>query len=135
MAFIEPVTLSGRHVRLEPLAMDHHDALVDAASDGELWKLWYTSVPAPEAMVGASGAMLIFGGASMMLGVKPQLGALAVIGFLASVSPTIHDFWHAEDEGQRSSDTMNFAKNMALAGAAVAFLGRECDSGKGADAS
>jgi RimJ/RimL family protein N-acetyltransferase len=50
MAFIEPVTLSGRHVRLEPLAMDHHDALVEAASDGELWTLWYTSVPAPEAM-------------------------------------------------------------------------------------
>ncbi|HEX8883859.1 MAG TPA: GNAT family protein [Noviherbaspirillum sp.] len=50
MAFIEPVTLSGRHVRLEPLAMIHHDALVEAASDGELWKLWYTSVPAPQAM-------------------------------------------------------------------------------------
>lgn len=50
MAFIEPVTLSGRHVRLEPLAMIHHDALVEAASDGELWKLWYTSVPTPEAM-------------------------------------------------------------------------------------
>lgn len=50
MAFIEPVTLSGRHVRLEPLAMIHHDALVEAACDGELWKLWYTSVPAPEAM-------------------------------------------------------------------------------------
>lgn len=50
MAFIEPVTLSGRHVRLEPLAMIHHDALVEAASDGALWKLWYTSVPAPQAM-------------------------------------------------------------------------------------
>lgn len=50
MVFIEPVTLSGRHVRLEPLAMIHHDALVEAASDGELWKLWYTSVPAPQAM-------------------------------------------------------------------------------------
>lgn len=50
MAFIEPVTLSGRHVRLEPLATIHHDALVEAASDGELWKLWYTSVPTPEAM-------------------------------------------------------------------------------------
>jgi RimJ/RimL family protein N-acetyltransferase len=50
MAFIEPVTLSGRHMRLEPLAMIHHDALVEAASDGELWKLWYTSVPAPQAM-------------------------------------------------------------------------------------
>ncbi|WP_194711314.1 GNAT family N-acetyltransferase [Noviherbaspirillum soli] len=50
MVFIEPVTLSGRHARLEPLAMMHHDALVEAASDGELWKLWYTSVPAPQAM-------------------------------------------------------------------------------------
>lgn len=50
MVFIEPVTLSGRHVRLEPLAMIHHDTLVEAASDGDLWKLWYTSVPAPEAM-------------------------------------------------------------------------------------
>ena len=50
MAFIEPVTLTGRHVQLEPLAASHHDALVEAASDGALWKLWYTSVPAPEAM-------------------------------------------------------------------------------------
>jgi RimJ/RimL family protein N-acetyltransferase len=50
MAFIEPVTLGGRHVTLEPLAPSHHDALVEAASDGELWKLWYTSVPAPDAM-------------------------------------------------------------------------------------
>ncbi|MDB5644766.1 MAG: family N-acetyltransferase, partial [Methylobacterium sp.] len=49
MAFIEPVTLAGRHVRLEPLAAEHHDALVEAASDGKLWKLWYTSVPAPDA--------------------------------------------------------------------------------------
>jgi RimJ/RimL family protein N-acetyltransferase len=50
MAFIEPVTLTGRHVQLEPLAAAHHDALVDAASDGELWKLWYTSVPSPQTM-------------------------------------------------------------------------------------
>jgi RimJ/RimL family protein N-acetyltransferase len=50
MAFIEPVTLTGRHVQLEPLAASHHDALAEAASDGALWKLWYTSVPAPEAM-------------------------------------------------------------------------------------
>jgi RimJ/RimL family protein N-acetyltransferase len=50
MAFIEPVTLTGRHVQLEPLAAGHVDALVEAASDGELWKLWYTSVPSPQAM-------------------------------------------------------------------------------------
>jgi RimJ/RimL family protein N-acetyltransferase len=52
MAFIEPVTLTGRHVQLEPLAAGHHDALAEAASDGELWKLWYTSVPAPQALRG-----------------------------------------------------------------------------------
>jgi RimJ/RimL family protein N-acetyltransferase len=43
--FIEPVTLEGDHVRLLPLDRKHHDALVEAACDGELWKLWYTSVP------------------------------------------------------------------------------------------
>ncbi len=51
MAFTEPITLTGVHATLEPLTVDHHDALVAAASDGELWKLWYTSVPRPEAMI------------------------------------------------------------------------------------
>lgn len=50
MTFLEPLTLTGRHVILEPLAEDHHDGLVEAARDGELWTLWYTSVPAPGAM-------------------------------------------------------------------------------------
>jgi RimJ/RimL family protein N-acetyltransferase len=48
--FLRPVTLTGRLVVLEPLAHEHHDGLVDAARDGELWNLWYTSVPRPEAM-------------------------------------------------------------------------------------
>jgi N-acetyltransferase len=47
--FLAPVVLEGRHVRLEPLRLDHVDALRAAAADGELWKLWYTSVPTPEA--------------------------------------------------------------------------------------
>ncbi|MET1035069.1 MAG: GNAT family protein [Arthrobacter sp.] len=50
MAGIEPVTLAGRLVRLEPLEAEHHDGLVDAVRDGELWNLWYTSVPAPADM-------------------------------------------------------------------------------------
>jgi RimJ/RimL family protein N-acetyltransferase len=48
MAFIEPITLKGRHATLEPLARDHEEALKRAAADGELWRLWYTSVPAPD---------------------------------------------------------------------------------------
>ena len=47
MAWLEPVTLQGPHARLEPLSHDHCDGLIEAVKDGELWKLWYTSVPSP----------------------------------------------------------------------------------------
>jgi len=42
-----PTVLEGHGVRLEPLAREHHDGLVAAAGDGDLWTLWFTSVPAP----------------------------------------------------------------------------------------
>ena len=45
-----PLTLSGQRVLLEPLAASHAAALAQAADDGALWKLWYTSVPRPENM-------------------------------------------------------------------------------------
>jgi RimJ/RimL family protein N-acetyltransferase len=50
MPWLEPVTLAGKHAVLEPLTHQHHDALVEAVKDGELWKLWYTSVPEPSRM-------------------------------------------------------------------------------------
>ena len=50
MAFLRPVTLQGRHAALVPLAAAHRAGLQDATRDGELWKLWYTAVPSPEAM-------------------------------------------------------------------------------------
>lgn len=48
--FLEPVTLRGTHVQLEPLAHEQAPALDAAAADGELWNLWYTSVPDHEHM-------------------------------------------------------------------------------------
>ena len=48
--FIEPVTLRGEQVTLEPLAREHVGALRTAAMDGELWRLWFTSVPAPDSV-------------------------------------------------------------------------------------
>jgi RimJ/RimL family protein N-acetyltransferase len=47
MAFVEPVTLEARGVRLVPLALEHEAGLKAAAADGELWKLRITSVPEP----------------------------------------------------------------------------------------
>jgi N-acetyltransferase len=48
MAFVEPVTLEARGVRLQPLTLAHEAGLKAAASDGELWKLRITSVPEPQ---------------------------------------------------------------------------------------
>lgn len=44
---LQPVTLEGFGVRLEPLAALHVDGLRGAAADGRLWELWFTSVPEP----------------------------------------------------------------------------------------
>jgi RimJ/RimL family protein N-acetyltransferase len=69
MPWLEPVILRGEHARLEPLAPSHRDGLVDAANDGELFKLWYTTVPKAENMekeiarrlaLQAAGSMLPF---------------------------------------------------------------------------
>jgi RimJ/RimL family protein N-acetyltransferase len=46
--FVTPVILRDRGVRLEPLELKHEEGLRAAASDGQLWKLRVTSVPAPE---------------------------------------------------------------------------------------
>ena len=47
---IQPVTLTGQHVELVPLAVEHEDGQIAAATDGRLWELWYTSIPKPEGM-------------------------------------------------------------------------------------
>ena len=69
MAWPEPVTLRSGRVTLEPLARRHQADLVEAVKDGELWRLWYTSVPSPEGMsaeierrlgLQAAGSMLPF---------------------------------------------------------------------------
>ena len=48
MPVVEPITLQGKHAILEPLAEMHLDELKAAAADGELWDLWFTSVPTPD---------------------------------------------------------------------------------------
>ena len=49
-AFLQETQLLGKHVQLVPLSMAHHDALVEAVKDGELWRHWYTFIPTPEKM-------------------------------------------------------------------------------------
>lgn len=69
MGWPAPVELRGSHAVLRSLASEHEAALCEAARDGELWRLWYTSVPSPEGMAAeierrlalqAAGSMLPF---------------------------------------------------------------------------
>ncbi|MEN9391090.1 MAG: hypothetical protein RL017_387 [Pseudomonadota bacterium] len=50
MTWIKPVTLKGNNITLVPLAMAHCTDLIEATKDGELWKLWYATVPSPDEM-------------------------------------------------------------------------------------
>lgn len=69
MSFVAALNLEGRSATLEPLSLDHHDALCEAVRDGALWELWATSVPHPDGMraeierrlaLMAAGSMLPF---------------------------------------------------------------------------
>jgi RimJ/RimL family protein N-acetyltransferase len=69
MTWLQPITLRTSGVRLEPLAHHHREQLIEAVRDGELWRLWYTYIPAPEKMAAeidrrlslqAAGSMLPF---------------------------------------------------------------------------
>jgi N-acetyltransferase len=50
MGFADSVSLHGQQVSLVPLAYSHHDDLVEAVKDGELWNLWYTHIPTPDGL-------------------------------------------------------------------------------------
>jgi putative oxidoreductase len=83
------------------------------------------NLPQPELAILASGALLAAGGASLILGMKPKLGALSLIGFLALASPLFHDFWNVDDPQAKQQQMVHFLKNIALLGAALSLAGVE----------
>ncbi|HZE80880.1 MAG TPA: DoxX family protein [Candidatus Polarisedimenticolia bacterium] len=83
------------------------------------------NVPMPEVAVVATGVALVAGGTSILLGVKPKLGAAAIAGFLAGVSPVMHNFWNVQDPNQRMNEMVHFSKNLALLGGALALMGMD----------
>lgn len=80
------------------------------------------NVPAPSLAVIGTGVLLIAGGLSVLLGILPILGLLLLILFLVPTSLLMHNFWTIQDPQARAADQINFLKNMALTGAALALM-------------
>lgn len=79
-------------------------------------------VPAADTAVPASGALILAGGLSVIAGVKPREGLAAIVAFLIPVTLQMHRFWEVDDPQQRMGETIHFAKNMALVGAALMMM-------------
>lgn len=78
-----------------------------------------SGVPAPTLAVLVSGLMILAGGLSILLGVKPRWGALLLVAFLIPVSFMMHRFWGLPDPMMAANQAAHFWKNIALAGASL----------------
>lgn len=126
MSWLEPVTLRSGRVTLEPLARRHEAALSEAVKDGELWRLWYTSVPSPEGMgaeidrrlgLQAAGSMLPFavidGGDGKGAGPGRAIGMTTYMNVdAANKRVEIGSTWYAR--GAQRSDLNTRCKRLLL---------------------
>lgn len=80
------------------------------------------NVPGAYLAVVGTGVILVLGGLSVLLGLFPVIGLLLIVVFLLPTSVLIHNFWTVEDPQARAAEQVNFLKNLALAGAALALV-------------
>ena len=78
--------------------------------------------PAPKLAVLGSGLLIIAGGLSILLGVRPAWGVALISAFLIPVTFVMHQYWKHTDPMMRINDQVNFLKNVALLGAAWMLL-------------
>ena len=79
-------------------------------------------VPNPKfALFGAIG-LLLLGGLSVVLGAWTRIGAAFLLAFLLAATYYFHDFWTFADAAQRQLQTIQFMKNMGIAGGLLALI-------------
>ncbi len=125
--WIQPVTLVGKHVSLEPLSHSHVDALNTAAADGDLSSLWFTSVPAPHSMAAYVQTALDLrdDGKAMAFAVKDAVGEVVGSTRYANIENghrrvEIGWTWYAQ-RAQRTA--LNTEAKLLLLGHAFEHLG------------
>ena len=76
-------------------------------------------VPAPGLAVFGSGLLLLAAGLSLLLGIWPDVGALALVVFLLPTAFLMHNFWAETNAETKTVEMLMFQKDVALAGAAL----------------
>lgn len=94
MTWPNPLTLRGNLATLEPLSQRHHDGLVEAVCDGDLWQLWYTTVPRPEEMHAAIDKRLTLQSQGSML-------PFAIIDNARNKTVGMTTYMHIDADNQR----------------------------------
>src|SRR5438046_10761897 len=74
-------------------------------------------IPAPRLAVLGSGSLIILGGLSVLLGVRPTWGVLLLTAFLVTTSFLMHIYWAASDPAVRQMDMTHFKTHLAPLGA------------------
>ncbi|WP_109508625.1 DoxX family protein [Nocardioides speluncae] len=79
-------------------------------------------VPQPKLATQAAGVLMLVGALSVLLGVWGDLGSLFLVAFLAPTAVIMHNFWKETDATNKEMEMVQFLKDVALAGAALAFF-------------
>lgn len=79
-------------------------------------------VPMAKPATLVTGMLMLLGGLSVLLGVWGDLGALLLFVFLVPTAFMMHAFWRETDATAKQTEMIQFNKDLALAGAALAFL-------------
>jgi uncharacterized membrane protein YphA (DoxX/SURF4 family) len=79
----------------------------------------YKKVPAAKLMTLLTGFIILLGGIFVAAGIYADLGALLIAIFLILTAFKMHNFWTIEDATAKQGESINFFKNIALAGAAL----------------
>ena len=88
----------------------------------------FKGVPQPKLANLASGALMVAGGLSVILGIVADLGALVLSVLLVIMAVLMHDFWKQTDPQAKQTEMIGFLKNISMAGGGLfmfAFMSLE----------
>jgi uncharacterized membrane protein YphA (DoxX/SURF4 family) len=79
-------------------------------------------LPAPRIAVIGSSVLMLVGALMVLLGIWADAGALLIFVFLIATTPTMHAFWKENNSHAKTSEMIQFSKNISLAGASLMVM-------------